>query len=249
MRFITVPYSITYLGYKSNYKLDLNKIWKNQTISNELNSFMKVLMVAMDNFLKTKSPESLIEMWARKESCWELVKLQDFNIDFSTIKADMIDKNNPVKRVLISTDELEKIQNNENLEKIKAVPPEIWHSIEEWGRTTQNLSANLQKIAYTISGKIRSSLRITESEITNGIRILETLIEKKSELLLEIENFKAKEAMQIDNVEISIVLIKKMVSWDKRNKRLKEIEYKLLDDILAGEKPLSAINIKYVKLN
>lgn len=225
LRFITVPYSIAYFGFKTDYQLDLYKIWKNQCVSNELFSFLKELMIAMDNFLKTASPESLIEMWARKEVCWELVKQQDFDVDFKSIKADLIDKKNTTKRILISADESDQTQKQENLERIKSVPPEIWKKIENWGNTTQNLTANLQNIAYTLVNRVRNDSRILESEIINGLRILEIVIDKVPELLFDIDNLPEKQTKQIDKTEISIEIIKKMVQWDKKNKRLKDYEY------------------------
>ncbi len=249
LRFITVPYSITYLGLKTDYQLDLYKIWKNQSVSNELQNFLKELMIAMDNFLKTESPESLIEMWARKESCWELVKQQNFKLDFASIKADMIDKKNSAKRVLISEDETEQKEKAENLEKIKAVPSDIWRQIEEWGRTTENLSANLQNIAYTLGGRVRSNSRILESEVANGLRILETVIDKAPEILFNIDDLTEKQTKQIENAEITLATIKKMVQWDRTNKRLKDYEYKLMADIVAGTKPLSELHKKYAKWN
>ncbi len=249
LRFITVPYSIAYLGFKTNYQLDLYKIWKNQSVSTELHSFLKELMIAMDNFLKTESPESLIEMWARKESCWELVKQHDFKIDFSAIKADMMDKKNATKRVLISADEAEIIQQKENLEKIKSVPPSMWKKIEEWGSTTQNLSANLQNIAFTLSGRIRSNSRILESEISGGLRILEMVIDKEPELLFDMDNIPEQQSKLIDNTEITIAAIKKMVQWDRTHKRLKDFEYRLMADIVEGKKTLNDLNKKYAKFN
>ena len=249
LRFITVPYSITYLGIKTNYQLDLYKIWKSQSISNELQTFLKELMIAMDNFLKTETPESLIEMWARKESCWVLVKQQDFDLDFSSIKADMIDKKNSTKRVFITADETDKIQHQENLDKIKAIPSKGWKQIEDWGNTTQNLTANLQNIAFTLSGKIRNNSKITEAEVANGLRILDIIIDKAPQILFDIDALTEKDNPQIDITEISIEIIKKMLQWDRINKRLKVYEYKLMADLINGSKPFTELNKKYVKYN
>ncbi len=44
LRYITVPYSISLLTYKTNCKLDLYKIWKNQNISEQL----KTLLIQFD---------------------------------------------------------------------------------------------------------------------------------------------------------------------------------------------------------
>ena len=249
LRFITVPYSIAYFGIKTDYQLDLYKIWKNQCVSNELFVFLKELMVAMDNFLKTKSPESLIEMWARKEACWELVKEQDFDVDFKSIKADLIDKKNTTKRILISADEADQIQKQENLDKIKSVPSEIWRKIEDWGKATENLSANLQNIAYTLANRIKNESRILESEVSNGLRILEIIIDKAPELLFDIDNLPEKQAKQIDNSDISIETIKKMVQWDKKNRRLKDFEYRLMLEVAEGKKPLNELNKRYAQYN
>ena len=247
LRFITVAYSITYLGVKTNYKLDLFKIWKNQSLSDGLISLLKELMIAMDSFLKEKSPESLIEMWARKESCWELVKQQDFTIDFPSIKNDMIDYKNPAKRICISADEVEEIQKTANLEKIKSVSPEIWKRIEEWGNTTQNLSTYLQNTAYTLGSRIKSNSKIFESEVQNGLRILETVIDKEPILLFDIDSFAATE--KINFSDISIETIKKMVIWDKKNKHLQAFQYRLMADLVEGRKPLSETNKKYATYN
>src|SRR5690606_37578082 len=38
MRYITVPYSVAWLAYKLDYRIDLYKIWKNQSLSNSLKS-------------------------------------------------------------------------------------------------------------------------------------------------------------------------------------------------------------------
>jgi len=249
LRFIAIPYSIAYLGFKTNYQLDLYKIWKNQSLSNEMCAFLKELMIAIDNFLKTESPESLIEMWARKEACWDLVKRQDFKLDFASIKADMFDKKSSAKRVLISADKAEQTQKAENSEKIKAVPSEIWKRIEYWGKTTQNLSANLQNIAHTLAGRVRNNSKIFESEIGNGLRILEIVIDKEPELLFDADNIITKELRQSSNAEINIALIKKMVAWEKTHRRLKDYEYKLMADIIAGTKPLSELHKKYAKWN
>ena len=40
LRFIVVPYTITYFGLKTDYKLDLYKIWRNQAISDNLSNLI-----------------------------------------------------------------------------------------------------------------------------------------------------------------------------------------------------------------
>mgnify|MGYP000199158830 CR=1 FL=1 len=82
MRYITVPYSIAYLSSKLGNKLDLYKIWKNQSVSSGLKQLLYELMVQIEMFIKSKAPGSLYGEWAKKEDCWQEVKSQKFNLDF-----------------------------------------------------------------------------------------------------------------------------------------------------------------------
>jgi len=249
LRFITVPYSITYFGFKTDYRLDLYKIWKNQSLSDELENLLYNLMVQMDDFLKTNSPESLIEMWARKETCWELVKQQEFNLNYDSIEKDMIDEKTSSKRVVISSDEVAKKQFQESIEKLKSISPEVWKKIEIWGRETDNLSSYLQNIAYTISGRIKNNSKILNNEIANGLKIIEIVIEQAPEILFEIKENTEPQKQESSKTEITIDLITKIVQWDKRRRRLKDYEYKFMLALSEGTKPLTDRNKKIAELN
>lgn len=185
LRFITVPYTIAYFGHKTNYQLDLYKIWRNQCISTEMQLLLRELMIKIDNFLKTESPESLIEMWARKEDCWDQIKKQDFGVDFSVIKADMIDESNPPKRVKVLANRTD--PKKENIDKINSVLPENWKQIEKWGRETQYLTTYQQDITYQIAEKIRNNKPLSDIEIRQGLIVVDTVISKEPGLLLEME--------------------------------------------------------------
>ncbi len=142
-------------------------------------------MIQIDSFLKNESPESLIEMWARKEECWELIKKQDFGVDLNTIKADMIDESNPPKRVKILANRTDPKQ--ESIDKINSVMPENWKQIEQWGRETQYLTTYQQDIAYQIAEKIRNNKPLSDIEIRQGLIVVDTVISKEPGLLLEME--------------------------------------------------------------
>ena len=56
-------------------------------------------------------------------------------------------------------------------------------------------------------------------------------------------------AQKIKLPEMTIELIKKMVIWEKKNKRLKDHHYKLLEDILVGKQQLTEQNKKFCSMN
>jgi len=74
MRYITVPYALALLAYKNNAEIDLSKIWKEQDISEELNTMIYNLMIHVEQFIKKNAPGALYGEWAKKEQCWKALK-------------------------------------------------------------------------------------------------------------------------------------------------------------------------------
>jgi hypothetical protein len=250
MRYITVPYAITLLNSLTKNQIDLYKIWKAQDVSEPLKSLLHEMMSAIEPFIKDTAPGGLYGEWAKKEDCWMQVKNNDFSFDLSVIKQDLIDKKNPPKRVIISDDETELQKREEDLEKIKSIPTAIWKKIEDWGRETDSLSNNQQSIAWNLSLKVRNNSPILTNEITNGIGIIEKVIDKAPELLFESDEI----TKPVSNTngqapEITLELIKKMVDWDRKNKRLKPHHFRMMFDIVNGKEELTSQNKKYCMMN
>lgn len=250
MRSMTVPYAITLLNHYTKNQIDLYKIWKNQEVSSSLKKLLHEMMSAIEPYIKQIGPGGRYEEWAKKEDCWLQVKNNDFDFDLTGIKQDLIDKKNPPKRIIISDDETEIQKRQEEIEKIKSIPTAIWKKIEEWGRETDNLSNNQQSIAWNLSLKVRNNSAILANEIANGISIIEKVIDKAPELLFEIDELAESNSDNNGKApEITLALIKKMVDWDRKNKRLKPHHFRMMFDIVNGKEELTAQNKKYCLMN
>ena len=248
MRYLTVPYSIAYLGYQTDYKLDLYKIWKNQSLSEPLKKLLYDLMKEIESFIKTKAPGALYGEWAKKEDCWNEVKKQKFDIDFRIIKADFEDLKNPSQRKRITDEEATQVQIQEDLDTIKTVLPEVWHKIEDWGRTTESLSEQQKTVAYNLAGRVRNNTKISDYERASGINILDIVMKNAPQLLHEIDEIN-EQLKKNGKSDISLELIQEIVKWDKKNKRLKDFEYKFMADLADGKKELSERNVFIAGLN
>jgi hypothetical protein len=250
MRSMAVPYSISLFNYLTKNQLDLYKIWKAQELSEPLKSLLHEIMSAVESFIKKVGPGGRYEEYAKKEDCWIQVKNNDFGFDLSTIKNDLIDKKNPPKRIIISDDETinEQIK-DENL-KIKSIPYSVWKKIDNWGIETEELTANQLNILESISYRVRTDSKLLENERITGIKILDTVITKAPELLFEIDELNEQQKQEKNNLpEIDLDLIKKMVAWDRKNKRLKDYQFTMMWDIAEGKEVLTENKKKYCLYN
>ena len=250
LKFVVVPYAISYFGFKTNYQLDLFKIWKTQKLSNNLMLLFKNLMIEINNFFITQSPDSLIYMWARKEECWEKIKEMEFNIDYGLVKNDLVDKNTPNKRYIISDDVIDDVILNEQIESIKSIPLIVFKKIERWGLDNGYLTINQANTINNISKKTNSKSNLSEIEIKTILNILE-IISKKSpdELNFDEDLLNQYQKIKENEQDMTIEIVNKIVLWDKKNKRLKDNEFIFMNDLSLGKKELSPYNKKLAKWN
>lgn len=250
MRYITVPYTIAYLSNRLKQKLDVYKIWKAQSVSENLKALLYNLMVQVEDFIKKNAPGSLYGEWAKKEECWQEVKKQNFTMDLEGIKVDLEDPKNPPSRKKLTEEEAADTQAAAEIEKIKSVPGKIWHKIEEWGKTTDLLSVQQQNVAWNLPGKIRSNSKISDYERTSGIRIIDKVIDHAPEILFEIDEMESTSSQhEVSDEDITLDTILRMIQWDKKNKRLKDHHHKYMMDIADGKSPLTDLAKRYIKMN
>ena len=250
MRYVTVPYAIAMLTHLTSNQLDLYKIWRNQTISNSLKALLYEMMKEIEIFIKSSAPGGLYGEWAKKEDCWFLVKKHKFQFNLENIKDDLIDKKNPSKRQLISNDDTSQQQIDEELNKIKSIPFSIWKKIEEYGYNTKNLTEQQLNVAFTLASRVRLNTKISDYERVAGIKIIDVIIDKAPEILFESDEvINSENSNQSNDPEITIELIERMVQWDRKNKRLKPFQFKMMFDLLNNKVELTSLNKKHCLMN
>lgn len=249
MRYITVPYSIAWLGYRLNYKLDLYKIWKNQSLSENLKSKLYEVMSKVEEYIKTNAPGSLYGEWAKKEECWNAIKNESFEINLENLKSDLEDESIE-KRKKLSEDETQKVEIEASLNRLKSIHPKTWKKIEEWGRETKNLTQYQCDMAFTLRNKIKNNRTISDVERSQGETILNIVAEINPELFFDMEDFFEEDnSKKVEEVEITLDLIERIVLWDKKNKRLDAYKYRFMVDLLEGRKALTDRNKYLARLN
>lgn len=249
MRYITVPYSLAWLGFKLNYKLDLYKIWKQQSLNENLKSTLHKIMSKVEDYVKTKAPGSLYGEWAKKEECWNAIKNESFDIDLESLKSELKNKLSE-KRKKLTEDETQKAEIESSLNRLKSIHIKTWKKIENWGRETQNLTQYQYDMAYTLINKIRNNRTITDIERNKGEAILNIVAEFNPELFFDMDDFfNEDDSKKVEEVEVTIDLIERIVQWDKRNKRLDAYKYRFMVDLLEGKMALTDKNKFLVRLN
>ena len=250
MRNAVVPYAISLFGHLTDYRLNLEKIWKNQRISDELAAVLYSLMKQINKFILHNSPSSHYIEWAKKEDCWETIKRQHWDIDYNSIKADFATIEQIKKRKSVVDDlDTDTMQKEYDISLLRSIPYALWKKIAEWGKDTGLLTTSQQSFAsFDMANAIKFNRAITDNNHNKAMNIYETVCENNIELLAEADELTEQEKAELTtktendaniNNGITIELIQKMVDWDKRRRILKDWQWNVMNDIASGKKLLN----------
>jgi hypothetical protein len=230
LRFITVPYTISYVNSLLKNPIDLYKIWKKQEITHSMRDLLKTLMIKIEEFIKTNAPGSLYGEWAKKEDCWNALKRSGIAFDISQIEDDIIDLKGPSRRKM-NKEQLDFMESEFHSDKINAIKAEQWKIIKEWGRETDKLSLTQLDRIHNYLQKIGTA-SLAQAEAFALLEIID-IVAKEAPVILEETELEI-EVMSAD--EIIKQQAKTMIDWIKENKPfIKSEHYAFIKKVRDGE--------------
>jgi hypothetical protein len=162
-----VSYLIAILSYKTQKKLDLDKIWENQNLSENL--FMVVdelIPVVWDHINNPLKSGMNIGEWCKKIECWNSLIDKYFNIEKlkSEIKKD-------------SVGNLENPQEYTPAEKklvddMSDISPLTWFSISKWAKENSLMSPLERKAAYNFGAVTNRNQQLSFKQAKFAAKIL-----------------------------------------------------------------------------
>ena len=184
LRYITVPYAISLFGYLSEYKLDLYKIWLNQSVSSELQEKIREFMCLVEFIIKESAPGALYGEWAKKIECWTSLKEAFTTGQYKDIKLNVPanDMQNPHSktRERISNNEVEKSYYEEIEVTIKSIQPEKWKEIYMFCKDNPEISEFQTTAVHNLGRKLKGGIRPSTREIIIVNNLLDKIQYKTS---------------------------------------------------------------------
>ncbi len=179
LRYITVPYTISLLSYLTEYKLDLCKIWTNQSISEGLQSTLRDLMRLVENFIKNSATGALFGEWGKKQDCWLTMK-EEFKNTLIPIPPDDLVNPETRPRRRISDTEVENSNFKEIVETIKNISAEKWKVIYLYCKDNDDIPDFFTNAVHNLGRKLKEGIRPTSKEILLVNELLNKIIYKTS---------------------------------------------------------------------
>lgn len=162
-----VSYLIALLSYKTNKKLDLDYIWENQTLSENLFQIIDTLIPTIWDHINSPLKSGMnIGEWCKKVECWNSLTDKYFNIERlkEEIKSEADDSSDSVPEYTPTEIKL--------IEDTSDVSPVTWFSLSKWAKEHSYMSPLERKAAYNFGSVVNRNQKLTLKQAKLGAKIL-----------------------------------------------------------------------------
>ncbi|AYZ13075.1 hypothetical protein EGY05_14535 [Chryseobacterium arthrosphaerae] len=164
-----VSYILSWLSFKSNKKLNLDKIWENQAINEPLNNIIEqMISIVWDHLNNPLKTGMNIGEWCKKPECWLMLK--DKFIDTSIINEEIKNIDSYIENDLIgqelSPQELRIIEEAGN------VKSETWFALAKWAKEYNKFTPFDRKLSYNLGVLANRKNILTIKQAKNALKLL-----------------------------------------------------------------------------
>lgn len=174
----TVGYALSYFHHLTDNKLDLETIWVEQTVADDLLDELKKLLIYVYNFFE-KLDASLKSEAAKSEKTWLKLKGKtDHPMNMKIVSKYLVSDEALRARYQTQTEDTKEILKYQGLQRISNLGLKFWDGLCLFMLKNDYLSTYKQNVAQSIRKKIKENKDLTETEITKGNDILDILRDK-----------------------------------------------------------------------
>lgn len=146
-----VTYTVAFLSYKTAQKVDLERIWKEQALSQTLEKELIEISKFVQRAIVNPPNGANIGEWCKKEKCWKSIQEYDYTIS-PALQSELISVDKPTKGSSLPTGGIT-TPTGEDLaliNEVKAISAETWFALSRWAKETNNFQPWIRSLIFSV---------------------------------------------------------------------------------------------------
>lgn len=178
-----VTYTIAYLSHITGQRIDLDAIWKNQSLSAVLEENIIEVSKFVQQIIVNPPGGANVGEWCKKPQCWNTIKEHNYEIT-DALRAELIDAINqtPVLSATSKalTSSLNVVTENEQVVVNKAyeIPAAEWYALSKWAKETSNFQGWQRSIVFSVAQLVARSRKPSYKQAVQALKIYEEAVDR-----------------------------------------------------------------------
>ena len=167
-----VSYTIALISHATSQRINLDRIWKEQTLTDNLELAIAELSHEVHRIIINPPSARNITEWCKSERCWETVRTSASREPLGHIGGELLD-------AAATREEQKRATSNlspefvRNLERLVNVRPGGWKLLADWGAETNSIDPGQRQLAIQIGRAMERGRAIRPQDAERAVELLD----------------------------------------------------------------------------
>ena len=174
-----VTYALAFLSYKTAQRIDLKRIWKEQCLSEALETEIINVSRFVQQLLVNTPGGANVSEWSKKEKCWEKVKDYAYEIS-NALEEELVSVSKsgnigavPISSINSLTEDDEKL-----IEEAASISSETWFALSKWAKETGNFMPWVRGLLFSVGGIVSRGKKPSIKQARHAVNAYKEALEK-----------------------------------------------------------------------
>ena len=172
-----VTYTLAFLSYKTAQRIDLERIWKEQALTEALEKEIVEVSRFIQQTIVNPPGGANVGEWCKKEKCWKEIREHEYEI--SKELADELISVEKAKKEQVTDSSIELTENDQSIiDEAASIPATTWFELSRWAKETQNFAPWQRSIVFSVGTLIGREKKPSIKQSIQALKVYKGALEK-----------------------------------------------------------------------
>lgn len=175
-----VTYTLAYISYKSAQRIDLERIWKEQSLTPALENEIIEVSRFVQRLIVNPPGGANVGEWCKKEKCWLLIR--DYEHELSdALQKELVSVSRPVATTAVpATSSIDSLtaEEQKTIDEVAAISAETWFALSRWAKETNNFQSWQRSLLFSVGSLVGRGQKPSIKQATHAIKAYQAAKEK-----------------------------------------------------------------------
>lgn len=172
-----VTYTLAFLSYKTAQRIDLERIWKEQALTEALEKEIVEVSKFIQQTIVNPPGGANVGEWCKKEKCWKEIKEHKYEISKQLVN-ELISAEK-AKKEQVTDNSVEVTENDQAIiDEAASIPASTWFELSRWAKETQNFAPWQRSIVFSVGTLIGREKKPSIKQSIQALKVYQGAIEK-----------------------------------------------------------------------
>ena len=174
-----VTYTLAFLSNRTAQRINLERIWKEQTLTPALEDEIRTVSVFVHKLIVNPPNGANIGEWCKKEKCWDTVREYEYSIS-SALASELISVAKPTVSVPTPNTGINSLTDKETslINETVSIPAGTWFALSRWAKETNNFEPWQRSLLFSVGRIISRKQTPSIKQATHALNAYREAVKK-----------------------------------------------------------------------